>query len=133
MSVILEDVLVRIKQLLPAEIALLRDLLNKELRDPKSLPNLPVAVHGDNGNEPLGEPAKRRLTPIPIPDQSGALKWLAENARDYKGQWVALDGERLIAYGTDAREVYAAARADGAYLPLVELVENPDGPPFAGF
>jgi len=78
-------------------------------------------------------PLERNLQPIPTPDYSAAQQWLTEHAREYAGQWVALDGNRLIAHGTDARAVYAAAKADGAYLPLVELVESPDAPPFAGF
>lgn len=78
-------------------------------------------------------PLERSLPPIPAPDYSAALQWLDEHAREYAGQWVALDGNRLIAHGSDARAVYAAAKADGAYLPLVELVEAPDAPPFAGF
>ena len=78
------------------------------------------------------EPFERSLSPIPVPDYSAAEQWLDEHAREYTGQWVALDGNRLIAHGADARAVYAAAKADGAYLPLVELVEAPDAPPFAG-
>jgi len=43
---------------------------------------------------------------------------------------VALDGGRLIAHGPDAKEVYAAAKADGAYLPLIDYIELPDALPF---
>jgi hypothetical protein len=45
---------------------------------------------------------------------------------------VALDGDRLIAHGKDAAEVFAAADADGAYLPLVTYVIPADAPPFIG-
>ena len=37
---------------------------------------------------------------------------------------VALDGDRLIAHGTQAREVYAAARAAGIKSPFVEFGET---------
>ncbi len=74
-----------------------------------------------------------RVPPISQPDYRPAMRWLAEHAREYAGQWVALDGDRLIAHGPDARAVYAAANADGAYLPLVTQVEDPDAPPYIGF
>ena len=48
-----------------------------------------------------------------------ALHWIADHALEYKGQWVALDGDRLIAHGANADEVFDAAEADGADLPLV--------------
>lgn len=45
------------------------------------------------------------------PDPTLAMEWLRLHSKDYGGQWVALDGGRLIAHGTDAIEVYAAAEA----------------------
>ena len=85
----------------------------------------------DKLSKPDKEPSMQRVQPIPMPDYTDALQWLVDNARVYAGQWVALDGSRLIAHGTDARDFYAAANADGAYLPMVTLVEDPDAPPFA--
>jgi len=61
------------------------------------------------------------------------MRWLAEPEGEYVGQWVTLDGDRLIAHGSDAKEVYAAARESGVSLPLVEFVEDPDGRRFAEF
>jgi hypothetical protein len=48
---------------------------------------------------------------------------MEQHAHEYGGQWVALDGDRLIAHGTDAASVFAAADADGAYLPLVTYIQ----------
>ena len=53
------------------------------------------------------------------------MKWLREHAREYANQWVALDGDRLIAHGVNASQVYVAARADNATLPMVTFVEDP--------
>lgn len=78
--------------------------------------------------KPQASPAVERLKPIPVPDSKRELRWLKEHAREYAGQWVALDGNRLIAHGSDAKAVFAAADADGAYLPLVTQVEDPDRP-----
>ncbi|MGE0128687.1 MAG: DUF5678 domain-containing protein [Blastocatellales bacterium] len=71
-------------------------------------------------------PPKKKLQPLPAPNKDREMQWLVDHAREYAGQWVALDGDRLIAHGPDAKEVYAAANADGAYLPLVTQVEDPD-------
>ena len=73
-----------------------------------------------------GTAPKQKLEPIHTPDRSREMQWLHDHSREYIGQWVALDGDRLIAHGPDAKAVYAAARADGAYLPLVDSIEDPD-------
>ena len=40
------------------------------------------------------------------------------------GQWIALDGDRLITSGSSAKEVYSKAKAEGVEIPFVELVTN---------
>jgi Family of unknown function (DUF5678) len=64
------------------------------------------------------------------PDATLAMEWLRLHSKEYGGQWVALDGGRLIAHGPDAMEVYAAAEADGAYLPMIKYIEPADALPF---
>lgn len=64
------------------------------------------------------------------PDPALAMEWLRLHRKEYGGQWVALDGSRLIAHGPDALEVYAAAQADGAYLPMIDHIEPADALPF---
>jgi hypothetical protein len=39
---------------------------------------------------------------------------------------VAIDGDRLIAYGANADEVFDAAEADSANQPLIGFVDGPD-------
>ena len=72
------------------------------------------------------------VKPIRLPDPQPSQQWMEEHAHEYGGQWVALDGNRLIAHGENAEEVFAAADADGAYLPLVTYIPPADAPPFAG-
>jgi uncharacterized protein DUF5678 len=68
-----------------------------------------------------------RVPPKPMPEGAmRALQWIAEHAREYAGEWVALDGAQLIAHGRDHGEVWATAQASGAHLPLVTFVEDPD-------
>ena len=64
------------------------------------------------------------------PDPAPAMEWLRLHNKEYGGEWVALDGRRLIAHGPDAMEVYAAAEADGAYLPMITYIEPADALPF---
>jgi hypothetical protein len=77
-------------------------------------------------------PRVKYVDPIPVPDPIPNQRWMTEHAHEYGGQWVALDSGRLIAHGPNAAEVYAAADADGAYLPLVTYIVPADAPPFAG-
>jgi len=80
----------------------------------------------DQQSPPTGLSLDHRAPSKPIPDSNREMKWLRENARKYANQWVALDGDRLIAHGDDANSVYAASEADGAQLPMVTFVEDPD-------
>jgi hypothetical protein len=61
-----------------------------------------------------------------------SLRWLEENREKYSGQWVALDGDRLIASGSAAKEVYSKAKAEGVEIPFVELVTERESGPFTG-
>jgi hypothetical protein len=109
-----EDILTQIAKLPPTEQIRLRHLLAQQPQ------------------EPPRPPRDQRVPPVPVPDSRRELQWLAAHARAYVGQWVALDGDRLIAHGPHHHEVWAAAEASGVYLPLVTFVEDPDKV-YAGF
>ena len=70
--------------------------------------------------------------PVPEPDPALNRRWLAAHKSEYAGKWVALDGDRLIAAGETEKEVADAAKADGAYLPLIVYLPSPDEPAFVG-
>ncbi|MFZ0963363.1 MAG: DUF5678 domain-containing protein [Terriglobia bacterium] len=64
--------------------------------------------------------------------QMSEISWLETHREQYRGRWVALEGNALLAVGDSAREVYTAiARHEGA--PLVTRVEPEDQLPFAGW
>lgn len=70
---------------------------------------------------------------VPMSDRSQELRWLKEHRQEYMGQWVALDGERLISHGAKAREVFDAARAAGVEVPFIAHLDPPEELPFGGW
>lgn len=59
-------------------------------------------------------------------------KWLAENREKYMNEWVCLEGDKLIAHGTDALEVDRRAKESGIEAPFLEhIVEEKH--PFGGW
>ena len=48
--------------------------------------------------------------------------WINAHRVEYLDQWVALDGDRLLAHGNDAKEVYDEARQQGITAPYLERV-----------
>ncbi len=66
-------------------------------------------------------------------DCSQEMRWIAEHRSEYAGQWVALEGGRLIGNGETAREVYEAAHESGVELPLIVRIEPIDQLPFGGW
>lgn len=52
-----------------------------------------------------------------------ALQWVDENRKEYDGQFVVLDGNKLIANGTKPKELYEIARAQGIESPFVKRVK----------
>lgn len=86
-------------------------------------------------DEDLQTESLRPLDPVAppiIPPEEFAAKWelerrwLEDNRQVYAGRWVALDGDQLLAAGSNAREVYAALKAAGISGSLVTRVEHPD-------
>ena len=51
-----------------------------------------------------------------------ALRWIEEHRAEYLGQWVCLDGDRLISYGKDAQKVYEEAKRAGIEIPFIEHI-----------
>lgn len=70
---------------------------------------------------------------LPIKDRASEVAWLQKHRDEYAGQWIALDGETLVASGDDLKEVASVARRLGAADALMIRVEPNDALPFAGF
>ena len=85
-------------------------------------------------------PANRHVFRYCVPPQAPklnrrelALQWVARNSKDFAGQWVVLDGDRLLAHGTAAREVAQAARVHGVGTPAIIRIPEGEEIPFAGW
>ena len=76
-------------------------------------------------------PSAPSLVPIVPPEEFASKweqnrRWLEQHQTQFAGQWVALDGERLIASGHSAQEVYATLKNAGICGSMVLRVEHPD-------
>jgi uncharacterized protein DUF5678 len=87
-------------------------------------------VELSTGSEPFERVSKQQG---PTNGESKELRWLKEHRHEYMGQWVALDGDRLVAHGTNAREVFQAAREAGVKVPFIEQILQTDDMPFGGW
>ncbi|MEK7834385.1 MAG: DUF5678 domain-containing protein [Acidobacteriota bacterium] len=68
-------------------------------------------------------------TNAPYIDRTLEFKWMKEHEHEYAGQWIALMGDKLVASGPIAKEVFAKARELGYGRAMVFLAETP-GLPF---
>ncbi len=73
------------------------------------------------------------IQPFDKTDPAPSLRWLAEHRAEFAGQYVALDGERLLAHGTEPQPVIEAVRASGLNGLFFTYLQPLDEPPFAGF
>jgi hypothetical protein len=67
------------------------------------------------------------------PDPGPSLQWIREHCEEFAGQYVALDGARLIAHSLNPDEVVAAVRSAGLNGIFFTLIPPADEPVFAGF
>ncbi len=77
-------------------------------------------------------PRDKRVPCEPMPDRSREWEWIAQHKHEYAGQWVALDGDHLIAANPNRGELSAAIKAAGATLPLIHRIAAPDDLPYIG-
>ncbi len=60
-------------------------------------------------------------------DRSREMAWLEANRRLYTGQWVALDGDRLLACGNDPLVFKEIAKREGIERPfIIHITEEPE-------
>ncbi len=72
-------------------------------------------------------------TNLPIRNRSREDEWLAKHRDKYAGQYVALDGDTLLAHGKSLKEVGLKARKLGCSHALLIFVEDKNTLPYVGF
>jgi len=82
--------------------------------------------------QPAQLPREQRPQPEPMQDRTREWQWIKEHKHEYAGQWVALDGDRLVAASPIQQEVWDAVKTDHAKLPLVHRIPAPDDLPYIG-
>jgi len=102
----LEQIIEEARALSPREKGKLRQALDRELEQPAP----------DQSSRPSYRTFERENA------------WLEAHRDEYLGQWGAVEGDSLVAHGTNPREVYLAARDSGIEVPYLVRVENRDGP-----
>ena len=102
----LEQIIEEARALSPAEKGKLRQALDRELEQPVPLQS--------------SKPSYRTF--------KCENAWLDAHRDEYLGQWVAVEGDSLVAHGSNPREVYLAARDSGIEVPFLVRVENREGP-----
>lgn len=113
----LEKVISDIRALTPEQQERLRRLLNGSV----------VSLEKDE------LPMKPRIIGTYTPkDRSKENAWLAKHQDQYAGQWVALDGDRLVGHGWKLKEVAAAAKQAGVEDALFVRAEGRDTLPEVG-
>jgi hypothetical protein len=60
-------------------------------------------------------------------------QWIKRNGAQYKGEWVVLDGDRLVGHGPNPKEFYDLARAQGVISPYVVEIPSEEELPFGGW
>ncbi|HXU35982.1 MAG TPA: DUF5678 domain-containing protein [Blastocatellia bacterium] len=77
-------------------------------------------------------PEVRRST-RPYNDRRRELAWLAAHEEEYAGQWVLLEGERLVAHGDDPLSFREIARAERIEVPFIVHCRTWFGPAMGGW
>jgi hypothetical protein len=66
-------------------------------------------------------------------DFTDSQKWLAENAKNYIGEWIVLDGARLIGSGENPLPIVEKARREGVEIPFVQFISESREPFMGGW
>ncbi len=65
-------------------------------------------------------------------DRSAEMKWAVTPDAQFIGKWVVLQGDRVVACGSDPKQLYEEGRAAGDPSPFLIFVSPDEQQPFAG-
>ncbi len=111
-----ESIMMMIEQLPSTERARLSELIKEQETEPIK----------------AKAPRDKRVPCKPMPDDRRERQWVKDHKHEYAGQWVALDGDHLIAASPVQQEVWDAVSAGSERPPLVLRIPSPDDLPYIG-
>lgn len=97
---------------------------------PEERAKLREALDAAESKDAKVEELRAKAREASLRDISAEQIWIHEHRDEYAGQWVALKGDQLVHHSTNAKEVFAAAKAAGVFETLVVLVEPRRDHPF---
>jgi predicted DNA-binding antitoxin AbrB/MazE fold protein len=92
-----------------------------------------VRVTIESVNKPV--PKVRRSSHGRV-DLSKESEWVRQHRDEYRGQWVVLDGDRLLGHtpsSVEATAIFKQAREEGVRSPYVKLIPVDDEPIWMGW
>jgi hypothetical protein len=116
MEVTVENILTLVEQLSEREQYRLRVLLEQKVPAQPS----------------IKPPRDKRVPCEPMPDRTREWEWIESHKHEYAGQWVALEGDRLIAASPNRLDISDALKTAGAKRPLIHRIPSPDDLPYIG-
>src|SRR5260370_21886624 len=82
------------------------------------VPHLPQAKQEEVLRFADGLQRQDAIGPGPSRDRATERLWIERNRAAFAGQWVAVEGDRLVASGTDAQQIFTAAKSEGIESPM---------------
>lgn len=100
------------------------------------LPTLKViSERSVTGLVPIPEPLTWEFERLTVPSRQREIEWLSANTDmlyTYQGKWIAVEGEKIVAWGSDEVGVEIRARKQGIKVPFLVRVPLQDDIPFVG-
>lgn len=68
----------------------------------------------------------------PSRDRAAEMTWASHPDAQFSGKWVVLQGDHVVASGSDPKQLYEEVRAKGDSSPFLIFVSPDEHEPFAG-
>lgn len=112
-TITVENIFQQIVQLPPAEQRRLAHLIEEQQVE-------------EQPAKPIKPPLDKRVPAQPIVDRTREWQWIEDHKLEYAGQWVALEGDRLVAASLVQQEVFDMLKTADAKRPLIHRMSSPD-------
>lgn len=94
-----------------------------------------VGRPSERGFAIIAEPVTREIERPAASLRQKEVEWLSSNTEKlstYEGNWIALEGDKIVAWGSDEVVVEMQARTKGVKVPLLFRIPSKEDKPFIG-